>query len=144
MELLTNPIQSQSNPNIYSLPLRNPKGSWESATATTTTGNSGTPAAITTTGDRPIDSFSIRFGGTGYVEHTDSDSNVARVTLTAGASTGVTVDMGDRTALTTTGGNQDAYLTITQEYWMRLEAGSTQAITASADHTFTWRDQYAI
>jgi len=144
MELLRPPVQGQNNPNIYTFPLRNPKGSWQLATATTTTGNSGTPAAFTTVGDVPVDDFSLRFGTTGTVTHTDSAGVAAALTLTAGASTGVTVDMGNRTVLSTTGGNQDAFLTVTQPYWMRLESGSTQGITATMNHTFTWRSRWAV
>ncbi len=144
VEMLRAPNQSPSNPNVYRFVLRNPSGSWELATATTTTGNTGTPAAITTLGDTPIDDFSVRFGTTGYVEHTKTDGAVTRLTLTAGASTGVTVDMGNRTVLSTTGGAQDAFLTVTQPYWMRFEAGSTQALTSTVDHTFTWRSKWAV
>ena len=143
VELLRPPVQG-GNPNVFTFPLRNPKGSWQAATATTTTGNSGTPAAITTVGDTPVDDFSIRFGTTGSVTHTDSAGVVSVLTLTAGASTGVTVDMGARTVLSTTGGNQDAYLTVTQPYWMRFESGSTQGVTATVDHTFTWRSRWAV
>ena len=143
-ELLRAPAQSPSNPNVYRFVLRNPKGSWEAATATTTTGNSGTPAVITTSGDTPVDDFSIRFGTTGFVEHTRTDGTVTRLTLTSGASTGITVDMGARTVLSTTGGARDAFLTVTQPYWMRFEAGAAQTITASVDHTFTWRSKWAV
>ncbi len=69
---------------------------------------------------------------------------MTRLTLTAGASTGVTVDMGARTVLNTTSGAEDAYLTVTQPHWMRFEAGSTQAITASMNHTITWRSKWGI
>ena len=145
VEMLNSPAQSPSNPNVYRFVLRNPKGSWESVTATSSTGNSGTPAAITTSGDTPIDDFTILYpAGAGYVEHTRSDSVVARATLEAGASTGTTVDMGNRTVLTATGGAQDAYLAVTQPYWMRFDAGSTQAITASVNHTITWRSKWAV
>jgi hypothetical protein len=144
VEMLRAPVQSQSNPNIYRFALRRPSGSWEIATATTSTGNSGTPAAITTSGDTPVDDFTIRYATTGYVEHTRTDGTVTRLTLTAGASTGVVVDLGNRTVLGTTGAVQDAYLTVTQPYWMRFEAGSTQAITATMNHTITWRSKWAV
>ena len=144
VEMLRPPIQSQSNPNLYRFPLRNPDGSWEAATATTTTGNSGTPAAVTTLGDLPIDDFSIRYGTTGFVQHTRSDGVVTRLTLTSGASTGITVDMGNRTVLSTTGGARDAFLTVTQPYWMRFDAGALQTVTASVDHTFIWRSKWAV
>ena len=144
VEMLRAPAQSPSNPNVYRFVLRNPDGAWEAATATTTTGNSGTPAAITTSGDTPIDDFSIRYGTTGFVQHTRSDGAVTRLTLTSGASTGITVDMGNRTVLSTTGGARDAFLTVTQPYWMRFDAGALQTVTASVDHTFTWRSKWAV
>ncbi len=144
IEMLRSPRQDGGNPNLYRFLLRNAKGTWESVTATTTTGSTGTPAAFTTSGDRPIDSFSLRFDATGFIEHTDSLGDTSRLTLTAGASTGTTVDMGNRTVLTTTGGAADNFLTVTQPYWMRLEPNSTQAVTASTPHTFTWRSQWAI
>ena len=143
-ELLRPPVQGGDNPNVYTFPLRNPKGSWQAATATTTTGNSGTPAAITTTGDTPVDDFTLRFGTTGSVTHTDSAGVVSVLTLTSGASTGVTVDMGARTVLSTTGGNQDAFLTVTQPYWLRFESDAAQTVTATVDHTFTWRSRWAV
>jgi hypothetical protein len=144
VELLRAPIQSPSNPNVYRFILRNPKGSWEQVTATTSTGNSGTPAAITTSGDTPIDDFTVLFATTGTVTHTNSAGTVASLTLTAGAASNVTVDLGNRTVKTSTGGNQDAYLTVTQPYWMRFEAGSTQNLTATMNHTFTWRNKWAV
>lgn len=144
VEMLRSPVQDGNNPNIFRFPLRNPKGTWQAVTATTTTGNSVTPAAITTLGDRPVDDFSILFPTTGTVTHTDSAGRAAAVTITAGAPANLTVDMGLRTITDSTGGNQDAYLTVTQPYWMRLEQNSTQAITATANHTFTWRSQWAV
>ncbi len=144
VEMLRPPVQSAGNPNVYRVALRNPDGVWENVTATTTTGSVATPAAITTTGDRPVSDFSLRFAATGTITHTDSAGVAAAVTLTAGASTGVTVDMGNRTILSTTGGSEDAFATFTQPYWMRFESGSTQALVATADHTFTWRNKYAV
>lgn len=144
VELLRPPSQDSDNPNLYLFPLRNPKGSWQIATATTTTGNSGSPASFSTIGDVPVDDFSIRYGTTGNVIHTDSAGVVSTLTLTAGASTGVTVDMGNRTVLSTTGGNEDAFLTVDQPYWMRLESGAAQTFTASMDHTITWRSRWAV
>jgi hypothetical protein len=143
-EMMRPPAQSPSNPNVFSFILHNPDGMWESATATTSTGNSGTPAAITTSGDMPVDDFSIRFATTGTITHTNTAGVAASLTLTAGASTGVTVNLGDRTVQTSTGGNQDAYLTVTRPYWMRFEAGSTQALTATMNHTITWRSKWAV
>ena len=144
IEMLRSPRQDGNNPNLYRFLLRNPKGTWESVTATTTTGSTGTPAAFTTSGDRPVDSFSLRFDTTGLLEHTNSLGDTSRLTLTAGASTGTTVDMGDRTVLTTTGGAADNFLTVDQPWWMRLEGGKIQGFTASTPHTFTWRSQWAI
>lgn len=144
VELLRNPSPSGSNPYVYRFQLRNPKGNWEAVTATTSTGNSGTPAAFTTSGDKPVDDFTVLFATTGTLTHTDSQGTVSTVTLAAGASTGVTVDMGNRTVQTSTGGNQDAHLTVDQEYWMRLEPGSTQAFTATMNHTVTWKSKWAV
>lgn len=144
VEMLKSPVQSRSNPNLYRFTLRNPKGSWEAVTATTTTGSVAVPAAITTSGDVHVDDMTVRFDSTGYVEHTAADGTVSRLTLTAGATTGTVVDMGNRTVLTSTGGAQDAYFTPSQEHWLRFDANSTQALTATADHTFTWRSKWAV
>ncbi len=144
VELLKDPRPVARNPRLYVFSLRNPKGVWESVTATTSTGTSISPAAPAVTGDKPVDDFSVLFASSGYVEHTSATGKVARMTIATGAPANITVDLGARTILTSTGGNADAYFTPTQPFWMRFEANSTASLTASMNHTFTWRSKWAV
>lgn len=140
VELLGEPNPHAQDPTSYIFQLRNPKGVWEDATATTA---SGDPPSVTTTGDRPIDDMVFHFNTTGNVAHVDSLGTTSKLTLTAGASTGVVVDCGARTVKN--GSTfEDAYLTVTQPYWMRWEANSTQNISSTGLSKVVYRNKYAI
>lgn len=140
VELMSEPSPHVQDPTVYIFQFRNPSGVWADATATTTTGD---PPSVTTSGDRPIDDMVFTFASTGNVSHTLSGVT-ATLTLTTGASTGVVVDCGARTVVTSTGGAQDAYLTITQPYWMRWAPGSTQAISSTGLTKVVYRNKWAI
>ena len=144
VEMLDEPSPSQ-NPNIYKIPLRNPKGTWEDSSESS---NAGNPPSVTTTGDRPIDDMTLTFthvnATASYLEHTDSNSVVSRVTIDSGATTGTyIVDLGVRT-VKRSGADQDAFLTVTQPWWMRFEPNLAQSFTSSVSVTVAWRDKWSI
>ena len=141
LELLSEPNPHAQDPTTYIFQLRNPKGVWEDATATTSAGD---PPTVTTDGDRPVDDMVFTFNTTGNVSHTDSLGTISTLTLTTGASTGSVVDVGARTVQTSTGGNQDNRLTVTQPYWMRWEAGKSITLTSTGLNKVVWRNKWAI
>jgi hypothetical protein len=145
VELMAEPTMSPADPSVWTFRLRNPKGVWEDVTATT---NAGNPPAITTTGDRPVDDMEMTFthvnATASYLEHTDSNSVVSRVTIDSGAATGsYVVDCGARTVLVGATAN-DAYLTVTQPWWMRFEPNLAQSFTSSVSVSVVWRNKWAI
>jgi len=144
VELLSDP-EATRNPHMFVFPLRSPNGAWEDAAATSPSGN---PPAVTTTGDMPIDDFTLTFthvnATASYLEHTDSNSVVSRVTIDSGGPTGTyIVDCGNRT-VTRGGANQDAYLTVTQPWWMRFEPNLAQSFTSNVSVTVAYRDKWSI
>ena len=141
VEMLRPPVQSQSNPNIYRFPLRNPDGMWEDASASSNAGNP--PAAVTLTGDLPVDDFTLTYAGAGFLEHTASDGTVSRITLESGVPASTIVDLGNRT-VTQGGSDYDALVTITQPWWMRFEPGATQSFTSDVSVTVSWRNHWAV
>lgn len=139
VELVTDPVPTQNN-LTYLFGLRNPSGFWEDVTASQAVGN---PPSVTTGGDRPISDMILTFSNTGYLEHTDSLGQVARVTIDAGAGAGTyIVDCGART-VKKAGADQDAFLTVTQPYWMKFQPGVAQSFTSSVSVTVDWRDKWA-
>lgn len=141
VELLGEPSPHAQDPTVYIFQLRNPKGVWEAVTATTA---SGDPPSVTVSGDRPVDDMVFTFSSTGNVTHTDSLGVVSTLTLTTGAAANTVVDVGNRTVQTSTGGAQDNRLTVTQPYWMRWEANSTQTINSTGLSKVVFRNKWAI
>ena len=144
IELLTEPRQTRS-PDMFVFSLRASAGAWEDNAATS---NAGNPPSVTTTGDRPIDDMILTFPhvtATGsFLEHTDSNSVVSRVTIDAAAATGTyIVDCGARTVQRASA-DQDAFLTVTQPWWMRFEPNLAQSFTSNVSVTAEWRDKWAI
>lgn len=139
VELVTDPVPTQ-NEFVYLFGLRNPSGFWEDNVADTAVGN---PPSVTTSGDRPIDDMTLTFSGPGYLEHTDSLGQVSRVTIDAGAGAGTyIVDVGAKT-VTKGGADQDAYLTVTQPWWMKFQPGVAQSLTSSVSVTVDWRNKWS-
>ena len=145
VELMSEPIMSPSDPSMWTFRLHCPKGVWEDASASS---NAGNPPAVTTTGDRPIDDMILTFphvnATASYLNHTDSNSVQSRITIDAAAPTGsYVVDCGARTVLVGAAAN-DAYLTITQPWWMRFEPNLAQTFASTVSVTVSWRDKWSI
>ncbi len=145
VELLAEPRQSRRSPHLFLFALRAPAGAWEDNAASS---NAGNPPSVTTTGDRPIDDQLLTFthvNGVGsFLEHTDSNSVVSRVTIDSGGTTGTyIVDCGART-VTRASADQDAFLTVTQPWWMRFEPNLAQSFTSNVSVTVEWRDKWAV
>lgn len=139
VELLADPFPGQQ-PLVWLFPLRNPKGFWEAVVASSAT---GTPPSVTTGGNRPIDDMVLTFSGPGYAEHTDENGVVSRVTVDAAAGAGTyIVDCGART-VTKAGAPQDAYLTITQPWWMRFSPAAAQILASDVNVAVEWRSKWA-
>jgi hypothetical protein len=142
VELLAEPYPVSEDPSVYVFTLHNPAGVWEDATPSNAA--AATPPVVVTSGDRPIDDMVLTFSGPGYLEHTNGASEVARITIDAGAGAGTyIVDCGART-VQKAAADQDAYLTLTQDYWMRFDAGGAQALTSDVNVEVDWRDKWAI
>ena len=140
-ELTTDPTPTQNN-LIYLFGLNIPSGFWEDASTSNASGN---PPSVTTGGDRPISDMVLDFSGTGYLEHTDPLGQVARITIESGAggTTPYTVDVGAGTVVDAVSANKDAYLTVTQPYWMKWQPGAAQSLTSSVSVTATWRNKWS-
>jgi hypothetical protein len=139
VELVTDPVPTQ-NEFVYLYGLRNPSGFWEDVTASTAVGN---PPSVTTSGDRPVSDMTLTFSAPGFLEHTDSLGQVARVTIDAGAGAGTyIVDCGARTVQKASV-DQDAFLTVTQDYWMKFQPGVAQSFTSDVSVTVDWRDKWS-
>lgn len=139
VEMMTDPVPTQ-NEFVYLFGLRLPSGFWESVTASQAVGN---PPSVTTGGDRPISDMTLTFSGPGYLEHTDSLGQVSRVTIDAGAGAGTyIVDVGAKT-VKKGGADQDAYLTVTQAWWMKFQPGGSQSLTSSVSVTVDWRNKWS-
>jgi hypothetical protein len=144
VELLAEPRQTRS-PSMFVFALRAPAGMWEDASASSDAGN---PPTVVTTGDRPMDDMILTFPhvtATGsFLEHTDSNSVVSRVTVDAAAPTATyVVDCGARTIIESAA-DQDAFLTVTQPWWMRFEPNLAQSFTSNVSVTVEWRDKWAV
>ena len=143
VELMAEPTVLPDDPSVYRFRLRNPKGVWEDASATT---NAGNPPSITTTGDRPVDDAILDFAGAGFLEHTASDGTTSRITLESGVPANTLVDCGART-VSKTGTNYDNLLTLTgtdPERWLRMEANLAQSFTSDVSVSVEWRDKWAV
>lgn len=139
VELMTDPIPT-SEDHVYLFGLRNASGFWEAVTASQAVGN---PPSVTTTGDRPVSDMVLTFSGPGYLEHTDPLGQVSRVTIDAGAGAGTyIVDVGAKT-VKKAGADQDAYLTVTQAWWMKFQPGGSQSLTSSVSVTVDWRNKWS-
>ncbi len=146
VEMLDEPRPGQ-NPNIYLIPLHNPKGMWEDNSATTA--SSASPPVVTTAGDLPVDDMVLTVALAGnHLEHTDSNGVVSRITIDSGAggTAPYVVDCGARTVFDSAGTPvaKDAFLTVTQPWWMRWEAATAQSFTATGSTAASWRDKWAI
>lgn len=139
VELVTDPIPTVDD-FVYLFGLGLPSGFWEDVSASQAVGN---PPAVTTGGDRPISDMVLTFSGPGFLEHTDSLGQVSRVTIDAGAGAGTyIVDVGAWTVLKGAAA-QDAFLTITQDWWMKFQPGVAQSLTSDVSVTVDWRDKWS-
>ena len=125
VEMLDEPRPGQ-NPNIYLIPLHNPKGMWEDNSESSAAGN---PPTVTTSGDMPV-SPAIDFAATGYLEHTDSNSVVSRVTAGSGIAANTIADCEART-FAKTGTNYDSLLTVTQKKAGKICVPAVRRLRAS-------------
>ncbi len=140
VEGATDPVPTQ-NEFVYLFGLRNPSGFWEDVSASTAVGN---PPSVTTAGDRPVGDATITFSAPGFLEHTDSLSQVSRITIEAGAGAGIyIVECGSPRTVKKSGVDQDRWITITQEWWMKFQPGVAQSLTSDVSITVDWRDKYS-
>ncbi len=139
VELVTDPIPT-SDDFVYLYGLNLPSGFWEDQSESTAVGN---PPSVTTLGDRPVGDATLTFSNVGFLEHTDPIGQVSRVTIDAGAGAGTyIVDLGLKT-VTKSAADQDAFLTITQPWWMILEADTAISFTSSVSVTVDWRNKWS-
>jgi len=104
----------------------------------------GNPPSVTTGGDRPVGDATITFSAPGYLEHTDSLSQVSRLTVDAGAGAGIyIVDCGIPRTIKKAGANQDRWLTVTQPWWMKFQPGVAQSFTSDVSITVDWRNKWS-
>ena len=142
VEVIADPVPA-TNPNIYVVPLHNPKGVWEDVSASS---NAGNPPSVTTTGDFPVDDMTLTFAAAGFLEHTQSDGSTSRITLESGVPASTVVDCRLRT-VTESGSNHDSLITLTgtnPERWMRFEPNTVQSFTSNVSVTVSWRDKWRI
>ena len=139
VELVTDPIPT-SDEFVYLYGLNNPSGFWEDQTASTAVGN---PPSVTTLGDRPVNDAKLTFSNVGFLEHTDPIGQVSRVTIDAAAGAGTyIVELGVKT-VQKGATDQDAFLTVTQPWWMILEADTALSFTSSVSVTVDWRNKWS-
>jgi hypothetical protein len=125
----------------YLYALRNPAGCWEDQTESTAA--SGTPPAITTGGDRPIDDMVLTYAGPGYFEYTDELGDTYRFTVDAGAGAGTYIlDFGNRT-IQKAGVDQDEFLTVTDDFAMKWSPNTAQTIDSDVGVSAAWRNKWA-
>jgi hypothetical protein len=136
VELLAPPVPTQDR-FTYLFPLRNPKGVWKDASWTSA---SGTAPSVSTSGDRPIHDAVVTFSAPGTVTHVDSAWGTSTIEY-SGTGTAI-VDIGART-ITKAGAAQDAFLAVSQPWWLRLREDSAQTITATASVTIDWKNSWA-
>ena len=86
----------------------------------------------------------ITFSNTGFLEHTDSLGQVSRITIDAAAGSGIyIVECGQPRTVKKAGADQDAFITITQGWWMKFQPGVAQSFTSDVSVTIDWRDKYS-
>jgi len=140
VEAVTDPVPTQDD-HVYLFGLRNPSGFWEDVTASQEVGN---PPTMTTGGDRPIGDATITFSGVGFLEHTDSLGQVARITIDAAAGAGTyIVELASPRTVKKASVDQDRYITVTQDYWMKFQPGVAQSFTSDVSVTIDWRDKWS-
>ncbi len=139
VENLQDPVPTDDR-FTYLFSLRNASGFWEDQTPDTAA--SASPPVVTTGGDRPIDDMILTFAGVGFLQHTDSLGQLSRVEVLAGGPGGsYVVDVGKATI--TNGGNQDEFLKVSQEWWMKWQPGVAQSFTSNVAVAASWRDKWA-
>lgn len=139
-ELQTEPVPTQ-NDFVYLFGLSNASGFWEDVTASTAA--SASPPSVTTGGDRPIDDMILTAAGTGFIEHTDSLSQVSRIEIDAAAGAGTyVVDCGLGT-IKKAGVDQDEFLIVNQPWWMKWQPGVAQSFTSNVAWSASWRNKWA-
>lgn len=140
VELITEAVPTQDR-LTYLYPLRNPAGFWEDVSASSAT--SANPPSVTTGGNRPIDDMVLTAAGPGFLEHTDSQGRISRITIDAAAGAGTyVVDVGAGT-VKKSGVDQDRFLTVTQPWWMRWEPDRVQSFTSNVAWSASWRNKWA-
>ncbi len=139
IELQTDPIATQ-NEFVYLFGLNLASGFWEDVSVSSA---SGTPPAVTTSGDRPVDDMVLTFSGTGFLEHTDALGQVSRVEIDAAGGAGTyIVDCGAGT-ITKGGSPADEFLIVTQPWWMKFQPGVAQSLTANVSVQVDWRNKWS-
>lgn len=140
VENLQDPVPTEDR-FTYLFSLRNASGFWEDVSATAVT--AGTPPAVTTGGDRPIDDMILTFAGPGFLEHTDALGQVSRVEIDAAAGAGTyVVDVGLGT-VKKGGVDQDEFFIINQPWIMKWQPGVAQSFTADVAVSASYRNKWA-
>lgn len=127
--------------HIYHFPLTVPSGSWQQAGTISTA--TGSPPAVTTSGDRRIWDPTIVLSGAQTFTLTDADGTVYTIVAAAGPTYPVTIDVGAGTILDDNGADARGDITFDHDAWCRIAANSTPTISAPSGATIQWRDRWA-
>lgn len=140
VENLQDPIPTEDR-FTYLFSLRNASGFWEEVTPSTAA--SANPPVVVTSGDRPIDDMVLTYSGPGFLQHIDALGQIGRVEVDAAAGAGTyVVDVGAGTILKGAV-DQDKFLTISEDFWMKWQPSSTPAFTSDVAVAASWRNKWA-
>lgn len=140
VELLQDPVPTEDR-FTYLFSLRNASGFWEDQAETNVA--SGTPPAVTTGGDRPIQDMILTFSGPGFLQHTDDLGQVARITIDAGAGAGTYIFDVGAGSCTKGGADQSEFVTVSQPWIMKWQPNDTPSLTADVGVAAAFRNKWA-
>lgn len=140
VELLQDPVPTEDR-FTYLFSLRNASGFWEDQTVTGV--GSGSPPAVTTGGDRPIQDMILTFSGPGFLQHTDDLGQVARITIDAAAGAGTYIFNVGAGSCTKGGIDQSEFVAVTQPYIMKWQPNDTPSLSSNIGVAVAFRNKWA-